>query len=129
MKELKSDVIELKRDVLNLKERVVTLEKGMITLKDDMEIMKGEIGTLKKDMVTLKSELKGDMALLREQLYSMQLTLETEIRHDTKATAEAHTVLERHLIEAIQRGDTQEKITIRVGCLESEVREIKRAIS
>lgn len=81
-------------------------------------------------------ELKHDMQALKQKtsniendVTSIKLTLENEIRVNIQRVAEEHLDLSRNLHEAMKRSNEVEMLAIKVRMLESEVRELKHKIS
>lgn len=125
VKELKEDVQVLKEEVKELREDVQILKDEVQQLKEDMKVLKEEVQQLKKDVQVLKEEVQQ----LKERVDKIELTLEKEVRDNIRIIAEGHLDLSRDLHEAMKPGNEIEILSIKVGMLETDVRELKAKIS
>jgi len=123
--ELKADVKVLKEDVSGLKEDVSDLKEEMKEVKQEIVVMKKDIGTLQGNVIVLQEAMKE----VKNGLKAVNLTLENEIRVNIKRVAEGHLDLARNLHEAMKPSNELEMLTIRVGCLETEMRDMKAKLA
>lgn len=78
-----------------------------------------------KDMLV---EIIEGMKELKNEVRSVQLTLENETNKNIKIIAEGHLDLSRKLDEAVKIDNEKELLLIRVNSLENEVRKLKERI-
>lgn len=82
-------------------------------------------------MALSNEELKAIESLLepiKQDIKSIQLTLENETNRNIKIIAEGHLDLSRKLDEALKIENEKEMLLIRVNTLENELRRIKERI-
>ena len=122
---IESDMTELKTDVADLKSDMVEVKADIAELKADMVEVKADIAELKADV----AELKTDMGETKINLKDVRLTLENNVWVGIKRIAEGHADLSRNLRDALKPNNEFELLTIRVGMLETEVKNLKHQIS
>ena len=83
----------------------------------------------KFDLILSKLEKLDKIDVIEDDIKSIKLTLENEIRVNIQRVAEGHLDLSRNLHEAIKPSNEFEMLVIKVNTLESEVRELKRKIA
>ena len=66
---------------------------------------------------------------IRNEIKSIELTLENETNHGIKIIAEGHLDLSRKLDEALKVENEKEMLLLRVNHLENELRKVKERIS
>lgn len=118
MQEIKGDVCTLKEDTRTLKEDVQTLKENVSTLKED-------VCTLKENVENL--ELKTDA--IENKVRHTNLILENEIRVNIQRVAEGHLDLSRNLHDAMRPNNEIEMLSIRVGILESDMKNVKAKLA
>ncbi len=101
------------------------MKQDMTDMKQDMTNMKQDITELKQDM----TEVKQDITELKQKVSKTELILENEIRVNIQRVAEGHLDLSRNLHDAMKPSNEVEMLGIRVGILESDMRELKAKIS
>lgn len=69
-----------------------------------------------------------EIAGLKKDIKSLQLTIENETNRNIKIIAEGHIDLSRKLDEALKADNEKEMLLIRVNSLENEIRKIKERI-
>lgn len=111
MQEMKKDVQETKKDVRELKK--------------DIQKLKGETLELKRDIKTLSQRVD----VIENKVIHLELILENEIRVNIQRVAEGHLDLSRNLHEAMKPSNEMEMLSIRVGILESDVKELKSRLA
>lgn len=80
----------------------------------------------KFDLILSRLEKLDD---IENDVKSIKLTLENEIRVNIQRVAEGHLDLSRNLHDAMKPSNEVEILAIKVRQLESEIRELKRKIS
>lgn len=121
---LKSDMSEVKQDVANLKEDVSNLKSDMSEVKEDVADLRNNVGEVKEDVANLK---RGQEKAERK-ITDIRLILENEIRVNIKRVAEGHLDLSRNLHAAMKPNNEVEMLAIRVGMLESDMRDVKAKV-
>lgn len=106
---------------------------------DQLKVMNGKIDHLTLDVSGLKTDvsaLKSDVSELKEttkrhenDLRSIKLMLENEIRPSIHIIAEGHLDLNRKMNELVKIHADDEMLRLRVTALENDVREIKEHIA
>lgn len=146
MQEVKGDVHTLKEDVHLLKEDTQTLKEDVHLLKEDVCTLKENVSTLNEDVCTLKEDvctLKEDVCSLKEDVKNLELKtdaienkvrhtnliLENEIRVNIQRVAEGHLDLSRNLHDAMRPSNEIEMLSIRVGILESDMKNVKAKLA
>ena len=119
----KLDLILTKLD--NIESDMTELKTDVADLKSDMVEVKADIAELKADV----AELKTDMGETKINLKDVRLTLENNVWVGIKRIAEGHADLSRNLRDALKPNNEFELLTIRVGMLETEVKNLKHQIS
>ena len=66
---------------------------------------------------------------IRQEIRSIQLTLENETNRNIKLIAEGHLDLSRKLDEALKIENEKELLLVRVNSLENELRKVKERIN
>ena len=108
-------------------------------MDDKIDLLSGDVSGLKTDVSGLKfdvADLKIDVSDLKEttkrhgnELRSIKLMLENEIRPSIRIIAEGHLDLNRKMNDLIQMHTDDEMFRLRVTALENDVREIKEHIA
>lgn len=65
---------------------------------------------------------------LKNEVKSVQLTLENETNHNIRMNVEYHIILEKKLDESLKVNQERELLLLRVNSLENEVRKLKERI-
>ena len=113
-------------------ERLEHVDKKIETMDKKIETMDKKIGTMDKKIETMdkKIETMGKkIETMDNDITSIKLTLENEVRTNIMKVAEGHLDLARNLQEAMKNNNQVEMLTVRVNVLESDVRELKQKIS
>ena len=122
---------ETRQSITELKEDMGGLKTEFADMKSEFADMKSEFADMKEDMTGLKTEfadMKEEFSDMKVQMKNIQLTLENEIRHNIMIIAEGHLDLSRKLDEAMRVNQEKEMLLVRVGTLETDVRNIKTRI-
>ena len=112
--------------------KIETMDKKIETMDKKIETMDKKIGTMDKKIETMdkKIETMGKkIETMDNDITSIKLTLENEVRTNIMKVAEGHLDLARNLQEAMKNNNQVEMLTVRVNVLESDVRELKQKIS
>ena len=115
----------LSGDVSGLKTDVSGLKSDVTDLKSDVSGLKSDVADLKIDVSDLKETTKRH----GNELRSIKLMLENEIRPSIRIIAEGHLDLNRKMNDLIQMHTDDEMFRLRVTALENDVREIKEHIA
>jgi len=115
----------LSGDVSGLKTDVSGLKSDVTDLKSDVSGLKSDVADLKIDVSDLKETTKRHGNDLR----SIKVILENEIRPSIRIIAEGHLDLNRKMNDLIQMHTDDEMFRLRVTALENDVREIKEHIA
>ena len=73
-------------------------------------------------------QILDEIGELKNEVKSIQLTLENETNRNIKIIAEGHLDLSRKLDEALKVDNEKEMLLVRVNVLENEVRKLKERI-
>ncbi len=96
-----------------------------MTDREILELILSKIVAMEIDI----AELKQDVAILKDDVKIIKLVVENELRINIQRVAEGHLDLSRNLKESQKSNNEFEMLSIRVGTLESQVKEINRKIS
>lgn len=108
------------------------MKTGMQEMKNDMQEVKQDIHLLKDDTQKLKENtqaLAQRVDVIENKVIHLELILENEIRVNIQRVAEGHLDLSRNLHEAMKPSNEVEMLSIRVGILESDVKELKSKLA
>lgn len=98
--------------------KIETMDQKITTMDERITSMDERITSMDEKINALDTDVKD-----------IKLTLENEIRPNIMRVAEGHLDLSRKLDQAIKSNNEFEMLSIRVGMLETDVRDIKRKIS
>ena len=119
--ELKTEVGRLRTDVDGLKAEFRELQSEVGELNIRVSALEGEINRIKVESQSMKIEIQD----LKQRVINIELIIENEIRVHIMRIAEGHMGLKENLDEARKPNKEMEKLTLRVGVLESDVRILK----
>ncbi len=103
-----------------------------MTDSEKLDLLLADMAGMKQDFGDVKQGLGGmqqELADVKQRVSNMEMILENEIRVNIKRVAEGHLDLSRNLHEAMKPNQEIEMLAIRVGVLESDMREVKAKIS
>ncbi|MBD5460681.1 MAG: hypothetical protein HDR26_07025 [Lachnospiraceae bacterium] len=107
-----------------------------MTRLDNVETRLSHVEADLKDLMTRLdnvetrlSHVETDLQEIRQRVTALELVIENEIRTNIKRVAEGHLDLSRNLHNAMKPISELETLSIRVGVLESDVRELQKKIS
>ena len=119
--ELKTEVGKLRTEVDELKAEFRELQSEVGELNIRVSALEGEINRIKVESQSMKIEIQD----LKQRVINIELIIENEIRVHIMRIAEGHMGLKENLDEARKPSKEMEKLTLRVGVLESDVRILK----
>ena len=111
--------------ITSVEQKVDSMDRRMDSMDKRMDSMDKRMDSIDKRMDSMETklgEVSGDVK-------GIKLTIENELRVNIRRIAEGHLDLSRNLQEAMKPGNEVEMLAIRVGMLETDVREIKSKIS
>ena len=114
-----------------MEQKVAGLDQKVKELDQKVAGLDQKVAGLSQDVAGLDQKvdvLETDMQDVKQKLTKVDLTLDNEIRTNIKRVAEGHLDLSRNLHEAIKHNNKMEMMAIRVGVLETEVRDFKQNI-
>ncbi|MCM1325976.1 MAG: hypothetical protein NC094_10100 [Bacteroidales bacterium] len=103
-----------------------------MTDSEKLDLLLSEVQDLKQHATTMDekmSNMEDRMSNVESTVTETKLILENEIRVNIQRVAEGHLDLSRNLHHAIKPGAEVETLAIRVGMLESDVRDLKAKLA
>ena len=111
MQEINTRLSSIEDRLSALEERVAVIEDRLTAVEDRLTVVENRLTAVEQDIRQIK------------------LVAENELRVNIKRIAEGHLDLSRNLHEAIKPCAEMEMLTVRVGILESDVRNIKKKMA
>ena len=111
MQEINTRLSSIEDRLSALEERVAVIEDRLTVVEDRLTVVENRLTAVEQDIRQIK------------------LVAENELRVNIKRIAEGHLDLSRNLHEAIKPCAEMEMLTVRVGILESDVRNIKKKMA
>ena len=108
-----------------LEERVAVIEDRLTAVEDRLSVVEDRL-TVVEDRLTV---VENRLTAVEQDIRQIKLVAENELRVNIKRIAEGHLDLSRNLHEAIKPCAEMEMLTVRVGILESDVRNIKKKMA
>ncbi|MCM1535741.1 MAG: hypothetical protein NC126_07465 [Clostridium sp.] len=96
-----------------------------MTDSEKLDLLLSEVQDLKQHAITMDERMSNVESTVTET----KLILENEIRVNIQRVAEGHLDLSRNLHHAMKPGAEVEMLAIRVGMLESDVRNLKAKLA
>ncbi|MCM1185757.1 MAG: hemolysin XhlA family protein [Lachnoclostridium sp.] len=118
IQELKQHVISIEKRLDKLEERMANLEERVSSLEDRMARLEDRVSNLEERMANVESTVA-----------TTKMILENEIRVNIQRVAEGHLDLSRNLHDAMTPSNEVEMLAIRVGMLESDVKDLKAKLA
>lgn len=87
-----------------------------------LETMDGRIGNLETQMTGVNNRLER----LEDEVSSISVIMENEIRRNIEIVAEGHMDLVRKMNEVLSKTETIEQLSVRVGVLESRMLRVEK---
>ena len=108
-----------------LEERVAVIEDRLTVIEDRLTVIEDRL-TVVEDRLTV---VENRLTAVEQDIRQIKLVAENELRVNIKRIAEGHLDLSSNLHEAIKPCAEMEMLTVRVGILESDVRNIKKKMA
>ena len=130
--EIKAEISGMRTDMNVLNIRVSALESEMKDIRGDINGMKDDMGRIKSEIGSIRNEISGlkeDIQELKRRVRNVELLIENELREHIMKIAEGHMNLKMNLDDAVKPVKEIERLTLRVGILESDVRGLKEKLA
>ena len=108
-----------------LEERVAVIEDRLTVVEDRLSVVEDRLSVVEDRLSVVENRLTA----VEQDIRQIKLVAENELRVNIKRIAEGHLDLSRNLHEAIKPCAEMEMLTVRVGILESDVRNIKKKMA
>ena len=108
-----------------LEERVAVIEDRLTAVEDRLTVVENRLSVVEDRLTVVENRLTA----VEQDIRQIKLVAENELRVNIKRIAEGHLDLSRNLHEAIKPCAEMEMLTVRVGILESDVRNIKKKMA
>ncbi|MCI6630601.1 MAG: hypothetical protein MSH20_07350 [Lachnospiraceae bacterium] len=108
-----------------LEERVAVIEDRLTAVEDRLTVVENRLSAVEDRLTVVENRLTA----VEQDIRQIKLVAENELRVNIKRIAEGHLDLSRNLHEAIKPCAEMEMLTVRVGILESDVRNIKKKMA
>lgn len=105
--------------------RLSSIEDRLAALEERVTIIENRLSALEERVAIIENRLSA----VEQDVRQIKLVAENELRVNIKRIAEGHLDLSRNLHEAIKPCAEMEMLTVRVGILESDVRNIKKKMA
>ena len=125
MQEINTRLSSIEDRLSALEERVAVIEDRLSALEERVAVIEDRL-TVVEDRLTV---VENRLTAVEQDIRQIKLVAENELRVNIKRIAEGHLDLSRNLHEAIKPCAEMEMLTVRVGILESDVRNIKKKMA
>ena len=122
MQEINTRLSSIEDRLSALEERVAVIEDRLSALEERVAVIEDRLTVVEDRLTVVESRLTA----VEQDIRQIKLVAENELRVNIKRIAEGHLDLSRNLHEAIKPCAEMEMLTVRVGILESDVRNIKK---
>ena len=115
-----------------LEERVAVIEDRLTAVEDRLSVVEDRLTVVEDRLTVVEDRLtvvENRLTAVEQDIRQIKLVAENELRVNIKRIAEGHLDLSRNLHEAIKPCAEMEMLTVRVGILESDVRNIKKKMA
>ena len=115
-----------------LEERVAIIENRLSVVEDRLSALEERVAIVEDRLSALEERvaiIENRLSAVEQDVRQIKLVAENELRVNIKRIAEGHLDLSRNLHEAIKPCAEMEMLTVRVGILESDVRNIKKKMA
>ena len=122
-----------------LEERVAVIEDRLTAVEDRLTVVENRLSAVEDRLTVVENRLsvvedrltvvENRLTAVEQDIRQIKLVAENELRVNIKRIAEGHLDLSRNLHEAIKPCAEMEMLTVRVGILESDVRNIKKKMA
>ena len=112
--------------------RLSSIEDRLAALEERVTIIENRLSALEERVAIIENRLsvvEDRLSAVEQDVRQIKLIAENELRVNIKRIAEGHLDLSRNLHEAIKPCAEMEMLTVRVGILESDVRNIKKKMA
>ena len=118
MQEINTRLSSIEDRLSALEERVAVIEDRLTAVEDRLTVVENRLSVVENRLTAVEQDIR-----------QIKLVAENELRVNIKRIAEGHLDLSRNLHEAIKPCAEMEMLTVRVGILESDVRNIKKKMA
>ena len=125
MQEINTRLSSIEDRLSALEERVAVIEDRLSALEERVAVIEDRLTVVEDRLTVVESRLTA----VEQDIRQIKLVAENELRVNIKRIAEGHLDLSRNLHEAIKPCAEMEMLTVRVGILESDVRNIKKKMA
>ena len=125
MQEINTRLSSIEDRLSALEERVAVIEDRLSALAERVAVIEDRLTVVEDRLTVVESRLTA----VEQDIRQIKLVAENELRVNIKRIAEGHLDLSRNLHEAIKPCAEMEMLTVRVGILESDVRNIKKKMA
>ena len=115
-----------------LEERVAVIEDRLTVVENRLSVVEDRLTVVEDRLTVVEDRLtvvENRLTAVEQDIRQIKLVAENELRVNIKRIAEGHLDLSRNLHEAIKPCAEMEMLTVRVGILESDVRNIKKKMA
>ena len=132
MQEINTRLSSIEDRLAALEERVTIIENRLSALEERVAIIENRLSVVEDRLSALEERvaiIENRLSAVEQDVRQIKLVAENELRVNIKRIAEGHLDLSRNLHEAIKPCAEMEMLTVRVGILESDVRNIKKKMA
>ncbi|MDD7146959.1 MAG: hypothetical protein SOY45_06685 [Lachnospiraceae bacterium] len=139
MQEINTRLSSIEDRLSALEERVAVIEDRLTAVEDRLTVVENRLSAVEDRLTVVESRLsvvedrlsvvENRLTAVEQDIRQIKLVAENELRVNIKRIAEGHLDLSRNLHEAIKPCAEMEMLTVRVGILESDVRNIKKKMA
>ena len=105
-----------------LLEKIDAHDRRFDQIDQRLETMDGRIGNLETQMTGVNNRMER----LEDEVSSISVIMENEIRRNIEIVAEGHMDLVRKMNEVLSKTETIEQLSVRVGVLESRMLRVEK---
>ena len=132
MQEINTRLSSIEDRLSALEERVAVIEDRLSALEERVAVIEDRLTAVEDRLTVVENRLsvvENRLTAVEQDIRQIKLVAENELRVNIKRIAEGHLDLSRNLHEAIKPCAEMEMLTVRVGILESDVRNIKKKMA
>ena len=132
MQEINTRLSSIEDRLSALEERVAVIEDRLSALEERVAVIEDRLSAVEDRLTVVENRLsvvENRLTAVEQDIRQIKLVAENELRVNIKRIAEGHLDLSRNLHEAIKPCAEMEMLTVRVGILESDVRNIKKKMA
>ena len=123
---------EINTRLSSIEDRLSALEERVAVIEDRLSALEERVAVIEDRLTVVEDRLsvvENRLTAVEQDIRQIKLVAENELRVNIKRIAEGHLDLSRNLHEAIKPCAEMEMLTVRVGILESDVRNIKKKMA